>query len=153
MSSQMITYPIFHISGLSRKRGLSLWWFYTLQGSFPCPILILSHAYGITSTTGIAKIISLNQGYGTHEDMLQHVPKYNGIDIITRKPFSGTCRMFVAMPLYHVPTEYDANKISKSFTNQHAGRRYLANPIEVVVSRYSSRLSASFYRPKFRRIC
>ena len=37
-----------------------------------------------------------------HEDVVQHVPKFNNLDIITRKPFYGHCRMFVAMPLYHV---------------------------------------------------
>ena len=48
------------------------------------------------------KTIPLNQGYGLHEDVVQSVPKYEGLDIITRKPFYGKCRMFVAMPLFHV---------------------------------------------------
>lgn len=55
----------------------------------------------MSSTTGIPKTIPLNQGYGMHEDVVQHVPKFNDLDIITRKPFYGPCRMFVAMPLYH----------------------------------------------------
>jgi hypothetical protein len=41
-----------------------------------------------------------------HEDLLLHVPKFNNLDIITRKPFYGPCRMFVAMPLYHVCVSY-----------------------------------------------
>lgn len=60
----------------------------------------------MSSTTGIPKTIPLNQGYGMHEDVLRHVPKFNNLDIITRKPFYGPCRMFVAMPLYHVCVSY-----------------------------------------------
>ena len=58
------------------------------------------------STTGLPKTIHLNQGYGFHEDVVQHVPEFNGLDIITRKPFYGAVRMFVAMPLFHVSKNY-----------------------------------------------
>ncbi|KAF2481573.1 hypothetical protein BDY17DRAFT_326254 [Neohortaea acidophila] len=54
-----------------------------------------------SSTTGMPKIVRLTQGYGFHEDLVQHVPEYEGLDIITRKPFYGAHRMFVAMPLFH----------------------------------------------------
>ncbi|EME39170.1 hypothetical protein DOTSEDRAFT_75048, partial [Dothistroma septosporum NZE10] len=60
--------------------------------------LVILHT---SSTTGLPKTVPLNQGYGIHDDVLRHLPNHNGLDIITRKPFYGPCRMFVAMPLYH----------------------------------------------------
>jgi hypothetical protein len=69
----------------------------------PC---VPSRELGLTnpwySTTGLPKLIPLTQGYGFHEDVIQHYPKEDGLDVLTRKPFEGDCRLFLAMPLFHV---------------------------------------------------
>ncbi|KAF9890498.1 hypothetical protein FE257_005903 [Aspergillus nanangensis] len=54
-----------------------------------------------SSTTGMPKLVRLNQGYGFHEDISRHYPKESGLDLITRKPFYGHCRLFLAFPLFH----------------------------------------------------
>ncbi|KAK5449789.1 hypothetical protein LTS15_008361 [Exophiala xenobiotica] len=60
--------------------------------------LVMLHT---SSTTGLPKLIPLTQGYGFHEDVIQHYPKEDGLDVLTRKPFDGDCRLFLAMPLFH----------------------------------------------------
>ncbi|KIW87610.1 uncharacterized protein Z519_11935 [Cladophialophora bantiana CBS 173.52] len=60
--------------------------------------LVMLHT---SSTTGLPKLIPLTQGYGFHEDLIQHYPKEDELDVLTRKPFDGDCRLFLAMPLFH----------------------------------------------------
>ncbi|KIX05583.1 uncharacterized protein Z518_06455 [Rhinocladiella mackenziei CBS 650.93] len=60
--------------------------------------LVMLHT---SSTTGLPKLIPLTQGYGFHEDVIQHYPKAGELDVLTRKPFDGDCRLFLAMPLFH----------------------------------------------------
>ncbi|EXJ70135.1 uncharacterized protein A1O5_07208 [Cladophialophora psammophila CBS 110553] len=60
--------------------------------------LVMLHT---SSTTGLPKLIPLTQGYRFHEDVVQHYPKEDELDVLTRKPFDGDCRLFLAMPLFH----------------------------------------------------
>ncbi|OQU95819.1 hypothetical protein CLAIMM_01986 [Cladophialophora immunda] len=60
--------------------------------------LVMLHT---SSTTGLPKLIPLTQGYGFQEDVILHYPEEGGLDVLTRKPFYGDCRLFLAMPLFH----------------------------------------------------
>ncbi|PWY72566.1 hypothetical protein BO83DRAFT_445576 [Aspergillus eucalypticola CBS 122712] len=64
-------------------------------------IFIQANSRSSSSTTGIPKLVRFNQGYGFHEDILQYYPKHGDWDILTRKPFYGQCRLFLAFPLFH----------------------------------------------------
>ncbi|KIW10701.1 hypothetical protein PV08_11665 [Exophiala spinifera] len=57
--------------------------------------------YLTTVTTGLPQLIPLTQGYGFREDVIQYYPTEDRLDIHTRKPFDGDCRLFLAMPLFH----------------------------------------------------
>ena len=98
----------------------------TIQEARSEPLVVLH----TSSTTGIPKTIPLNQGYGMHEDVVQHVPNFNGLDIITRKPFYGACRMFVAMPLYHVSGR---PSITVAIVDFLLGRRRSFDALEIIV--------------------
>ena len=98
----------------------------TVQEARSEPLVVLH----TSSTTGIPKTIPLNQGYGMHEDVVQHVLNFNGLDIITRKPFYGPCRMFVAMPLYHVSV---GPSIQVALADFLVGRRGSFDALEIIV--------------------
>lgn len=77
--------------------------YYIHQGESNVHVVVRNKIFDLyISTTGLPKVVRMTHGHSFHEDMIRYYPPADSLDVITRKTFDGFCRLFLAMPLFHV---------------------------------------------------